>query len=78
MGQRINRTTIERLTKIKNLIPGTFICTGINQTNRQKLLNNIAVARTIGYKRMPELNLPIVNRYKVFTYNDILYVARIK
>ena len=78
MSQTIHRNTIERLTKIKALIPGTFMCTNVTAENRQKILNIIAKAKTMGYKRMPELNIPIQNKYKLFTYDNILYVARIK
>lgn len=78
MSQMICRTTIERLQKIKEMLPGTFINIGMKQHSRQELTNIITKAKTIGYKRMPELNLPITNKYKIFTYNDDLYVARIK
>lgn len=78
MGIRIHRVTIERLKRIQELLPGTFACMDIKADGKQKLLNVMSKAKTIGYKRMPELNIPITNKYKVFTYNDNLYVARIK
>jgi len=77
MGQRIHRVTIERLRKIKALLPGMFV--DISATgSRQRVRTILRKAQTVGFVRMPELNIPPERVYRHFACRDRFYIARVK